>query len=411
MNKILIRHLSGERAQQADEFAAFGFRELIVGRDPSAQVRFDPDRDDLVSRQHLKIVADPNLPNAFLVVDLQSRNGTFINHQRVFGSQRVGYGDIIQLGPGGPEIRFELDPPPTEGIGPLTRDTTGGFGMGLKPTRESLPLPHGMSADSGAPRPVGRATVERMLGDVFTRVSGESRKGMWIGVAALVAILAVGGGTWMFLRQSAADAAAAQKQNQAGMQQVSEELSRNPALIKSMREEIARLQAQLRTSQDRNDSALQRLSKSIAKVDSAVQEVGAQTRQGAQPAQQTGERPQPAASQLGEAAPSGSPQAQPLPPANDEFTRLTAEATQLIDQNKTAESMEVARQLIKMDAGRYEGYALGGISAFLGNQFGEAVTLLQQAAAKAPPERRQQYEDLAKQCQQAMAGTGQPNQN
>ncbi|HTM47814.1 MAG TPA: FHA domain-containing protein [Bryobacteraceae bacterium] len=402
MNKILIRHLSGERAQQADEFAAFGFRELIVGRDPSAQVRFDPDRDDLVSRQHLKIVADPNLPNGFLVVDLQSRNGTFINHQRVFGSQRVGYGDIIQLGPGGPEIRFELEPPPAEGIGLLTRETTGSFGM-LKPTRESLPPPHGMSADSGAPRPVGRATVERMLGDVFTRVSGESRKGMWIGAAALVAILAVGGGTWMFLRQSAADAAAAQKQSQAGLQQVNEELAKNPALIKSMREEIARLQEQLRNSQDRNDSALQSLSKSIAKVDSAVQQVGAQTKPGVQAGQPAGERLQ--------QAPPGAPQGQPPAPASDEFTRLTAEATRLIDQNKTAESMEVARQLIRMDASRYEGYALGGISAFLGNQYGEAVTLLQQASVKAPPERRQQYEDLVKQCQQAMAGTGQPNQN
>ena len=106
MNKILIRHLSGDRAQQADEFAAFGFRELIVWRDPAAQVRFDPDRDDLVSRQHLKIMADPSVPNTYQVVDLQSRNGTFINHQRVFGSQRISSGDVIQLGPGGPEIRW-----------------------------------------------------------------------------------------------------------------------------------------------------------------------------------------------------------------------------------------------------------------------------------------------------------------
>src|SRR5437867_675853 len=259
MNKILIRHLGGDRAQQADEFAAFGFRELIVGRDPTAQVRFDPDRDDLVSRQHLKIVADPNVPNAFQVVDLQSRNGTYLNRQRVFGSQRVSSGDVIQLGPGGPEIRFELDPPPPPSAAMLTRESpteTGfgtGAGMGLRPTRESMPLPHGMSPELNAPRPVGRATVERMLGDVFSRVSGESRKGLWVGVAALVAILAVGGGTWLFMRQSASDAAAAQRESARGLEQVNGELSKNPALVKSMRDEIARPQAQERNAQDKND--------------------------------------------------------------------------------------------------------------------------------------------------------------
>ena len=65
MERILIRHLSGARAGQVDEFPAAETSEILVGRDPEATVRFDPSREDLVSRQHVKIVRDPESPNEF----------------------------------------------------------------------------------------------------------------------------------------------------------------------------------------------------------------------------------------------------------------------------------------------------------------------------------------------------------
>ena len=112
MERILIRHLSGARASQVDEFPAAGTSEILVGRDPDATVRFDPGRDDLVSRQHVKIVRDPESPEEFAVVDLQGRNGTFLNRQRIYAPAHLTHMDVIQLGPAGPEFRFELDPPP-----------------------------------------------------------------------------------------------------------------------------------------------------------------------------------------------------------------------------------------------------------------------------------------------------------
>ena len=112
MERILIRHLSGARAGEVDEFPAAQTSEILVGRDPDAEVRFDPSREDLVSRHHVRIVRDPESPDEFSVVDLQSRNGTFLNRQRVYAPARITHNDVIQLGPAGPEFRFEMDPPP-----------------------------------------------------------------------------------------------------------------------------------------------------------------------------------------------------------------------------------------------------------------------------------------------------------
>src|SRR5258708_1130536 len=76
MQRIVLRHLNGSKANQVEEFPLSQFRELIIGRDPSATVKYDPDRDDLVGRQHAKISQNPNDPNQFFVTDLNSRNGT-----------------------------------------------------------------------------------------------------------------------------------------------------------------------------------------------------------------------------------------------------------------------------------------------------------------------------------------------
>src|SRR5262249_31086121 len=145
MQKILIRYLGGSRANQADEFPPDG-QDLVAGRDNSAQIRFDPDRDDLVSRQHLKITSTPGVPNSFQLVDLQSRNGTFLNRQRVFGSMRLNHNDVVQLGAGGPEFRFEIEPPPLP-------TPSGVFvqqgNREIKATRESW-----MPEQSSTPRPV-----------------------------------------------------------------------------------------------------------------------------------------------------------------------------------------------------------------------------------------------------------------
>src|SRR4029079_11023374 len=112
MERIILRHLKGSKSGAVEEFARSSVTELTIGRDPMAQIRFDPDKDDLVGRQHARIQADSKDSGKFTVTDLNSRNGTFLNKLRVVGTMPLVPGDVIQLGAGGPELQFDLDPLP-----------------------------------------------------------------------------------------------------------------------------------------------------------------------------------------------------------------------------------------------------------------------------------------------------------
>src|SRR5687768_10791826 len=110
MERIVLKHLSGSKANQVEEFPLNHVKELVIGRDPSSTVKYDPDRDDLVGRQHAKVTQNPGDPSQFLVTDLGSRNGTFVNKQRIVGAANLVPGDLVQFGAGGPEFQFDTEP-------------------------------------------------------------------------------------------------------------------------------------------------------------------------------------------------------------------------------------------------------------------------------------------------------------
>jgi pSer/pThr/pTyr-binding forkhead associated (FHA) protein len=97
-----------------DKFELSREREITFGRDPECHVRYR-EADELVSRKHLKIVATDDRPVRFMVVDLGSRNGTFLNRQRVFGAMLILPGGRVQLGADGPEFEFQLETREVEG--------------------------------------------------------------------------------------------------------------------------------------------------------------------------------------------------------------------------------------------------------------------------------------------------------
>lgn len=121
--RVLIQHLSGSRIHQEDTFQATGEVELIIGRDATCQVRYDQDRDDLVSRRHARLVivagtVEGTEPSITLT-DLQSANGLYVNGlyvngARVTGTTPLEHGDLVRLGLEGPEFLFKLDPPPVQ---------------------------------------------------------------------------------------------------------------------------------------------------------------------------------------------------------------------------------------------------------------------------------------------------------
>ena len=201
MERIVLRHLSGSKTNQVEEFPLSHFKELTVGRDPANTVKYDPDRDDLVGRQHARIAQDPTNPMLFGITDLNSRNGTYVNRQRILGTASIAPGDVVQLGAGGPEFQFDLEPRPEGAVRttriageptipaqvvPSTRISTPGPPVHGQPVAMQLPVPPG----SGQ---VGKATVERMISQ------SKSSSNKLLVVAVLFVLLFVGVAAIIFL--------------------------------------------------------------------------------------------------------------------------------------------------------------------------------------------------------------------
>jgi serine protease Do len=209
MERIVLRHLSGSKANQVEEFPIAHFRELIFGRDPSASVKYDPNTDDLVGRQHAKIAQDPGDPTQFTITDLNSRNGTFVNRQRIVGSVKIAPGDTVQFGAGGPEFQFDLEPRPQQYLNPTRipgQGTTASYGSspattpptrmgtGPAPMSPAASAPMGAGPATHAPGSVGKATVERMI----SQTKSDNRKIVFVVAGALVLILVLVAGVLVY---------------------------------------------------------------------------------------------------------------------------------------------------------------------------------------------------------------------
>ena len=69
-----------------------GAEPVVVGRGPTATVRLP---DDYTSREHGKFV---EREDALYIEDMGSRNGIFVNGERVLLDCRLGDGDEVRLG-------------------------------------------------------------------------------------------------------------------------------------------------------------------------------------------------------------------------------------------------------------------------------------------------------------------------
>jgi diguanylate cyclase (GGDEF)-like protein len=78
---------------------------IRLGRSPTADVVFPPN-DTAISANHAKLVAQND---ELIVFDTESKNGVYVNGRRV-GRAKLNPGDVVRLGPTGPELRFSLGP-------------------------------------------------------------------------------------------------------------------------------------------------------------------------------------------------------------------------------------------------------------------------------------------------------------
>lgn len=82
-------------------------QEIVIGRDRSCQIVIDGSYG-VVSRRHA--VIRPVAPNSWLICDLNSANGTYINRKALLGCRLLQVGDRLIFGNDGPEFIFQLLP-------------------------------------------------------------------------------------------------------------------------------------------------------------------------------------------------------------------------------------------------------------------------------------------------------------
>ena len=104
---------AGERVGQA---LSLEKTYLTIGRHPAADVRFDAYYEEPISARHAAVV---RRGSGYVVRDLGSAAGTFLNGQRVIGDIPLESGDLIELGRGGPAVQVTFLPDPVARVEPL----------------------------------------------------------------------------------------------------------------------------------------------------------------------------------------------------------------------------------------------------------------------------------------------------
>jgi len=176
--------LSGTRAGQTD---VFGQAHIGIGRHPQSELKFDPDQDLDVSSRHATVTLIDDL---YVLRDLGSTNGTYINGRKISGDHVLTSGETIRFGPSGPEVRFTaITPPrpPEQARSPEPKGP-GTVVFGAKPDTPPPPPPKLTPEQLRAPRPTpGPGTNTRVRVAVATQT--KTLRNTVIGLFSLVVVL------------------------------------------------------------------------------------------------------------------------------------------------------------------------------------------------------------------------------
>jgi hypothetical protein len=208
MEYIVLKHLSGSKANQEDRFPLDQFKEIILGRDLFSTVSFNDETEAMVGRQHARITRNPALPSLFLITDIDSRNGTFVNQQRISGTVSLKPGDIVQCGLGGPRFQFKVEP------------ETEPFGKSLAPRptinlseqpRPASSNPRAAASPAAAIDPAGQRNYKTSVESSKAPAGDRSRKPLIVGGALLAGLITLAAGVWAYRSYGSGDASGAVK--------------------------------------------------------------------------------------------------------------------------------------------------------------------------------------------------------
>jgi serine protease Do len=212
--RVVIRHLSGSKVNQIEQFDLDGLQEISFGREPGNKVAYDFQRDDEVSRRHavIRIKSDKDL--YFRIADLNSSNGTFLNGERIAAEVELLPDDVIELGEGGPKFSFDVQPRPAN-MPARTRSMTALGAIDAAATRvvaaatqsaatveysavsntqqRTAVAPLADKSAAGAKVPVGKLTIQRMLFEERRSVGK-----IWGAALAVVLVVAAVGGVLIY---------------------------------------------------------------------------------------------------------------------------------------------------------------------------------------------------------------------
>lgn len=148
---------------------------FVLGRDESADVAYAVEG---VSRKHARVTVEPS--GEVRVVDLASRNGTYLNGRRIEQAS-LRDGDELRIGPVGLRLRYVGSHPAGAAHAPAPAAAAAA------PAREELPMSArelevaqlvatGLTnAEIGARLHISPATVGRHLSNVYERLGIHSR--------------------------------------------------------------------------------------------------------------------------------------------------------------------------------------------------------------------------------------------
>jgi S1-C subfamily serine protease len=168
-----FKFLSGARAGQVETFRK---AYLGLGRHPLSDVRFDAERDLDVSSRHAAIVTKPD---GFVLQDLGSKNGTYVNGKRLEADCLLADSDVIGFGAKGPALEFHLLPDDGDAVSTETAEAAAGR---LSQPRQMVP--------AAAARPARSSTAVRIAVEV-ARQTRELRRTTKILLGTLVVAMAL----------------------------------------------------------------------------------------------------------------------------------------------------------------------------------------------------------------------------
>ncbi len=165
-------------AATGKRFEARGTR-IRLGRGSECEVQPVAVGDTIVSRVHAELTVGPS--GGLVVRDAESKNGTFLNGERITRAMPVRLGDKIMLGQGGPVLLVE--------------------GMGTAPVK-AVPRPGAGLGQQTVIGLIGQALAKARRPTDFMRAVAEEvgkdagRKIRWLTALVVVLVLLLGGGVY-----------------------------------------------------------------------------------------------------------------------------------------------------------------------------------------------------------------------